>query len=226
MPMRKSQSLGGVLLALLILNAVALRADDKAGGDAKTDEGTWTPLWDGKTLAGWHKIGQGEWTIEDGAIVGRNKPANEYGHLVSDKAYKDFTIRLKYKAIAGNSGLYFRIKEEGFSGVSGFQAEIDPQRDAGGLYETNGRGWVVHPTPEDVAKWYKPGEWNEMAVSAKGGDVVVHVNGMKSAELKGDQGKWNGEGHFALQIHGGQDVHVMFKDIEILQGEAGKKGDK
>jgi hypothetical protein len=40
------------------------------------------------------------------------------------------------------------------------------------------------------------------------------VNGRKSAELKDDTGRL--EGHFALQLHGGQDMHVMFRDIEIM----------
>ena len=209
-----------ILAGYLALPSPPTRGDDPQKQQAKDPPavGEWKPLWDGKTLNGWHAIGQGEWTVDEkeGAIVGKNVPANDYGHLVTDKGYKDFTIRLKYKAIAGNSGLYFRIKEEGFSGVSGFQAEIDPQRDAGGLYETNGRGWVVQPRPEDVQRWYKPGEWNEMTVTARGGDITVHVNGMKSAEITNDPGPWT-EGPLALQVHGGQDVHVMFKDIEVQE---------
>ena len=111
----------------------------------------WNRIWDGQTLTGWHPIGKGEWTINDGSIAGKHsKKEKEFGHLVSDRSYKDFTVRLKYKAVTGNSGLYFRIEEKGFSGVSGFQAEIDPEKDAGGLYETNGRSWVVKPAPEDV----------------------------------------------------------------------------
>ena len=208
--------------AFVIAFALAAPADD-AAKSKKDDtekpqpaEETWKPLWDGKTLDGWHKIGQGEWTVDEteGAIVGTNVPANDYGHLVTDQSYKDFTVRLEYKAVAGNSGLYFRIKEEGFSGVSGFQAEIDPNHDAGGLYETNGRGWVSQPTPEDVKTWYKPNEWNEMTVAAKGGHITVHVNGKKSAELTDDKGPWT-DGPFALQVHGGQDVEVYFKDLHI-----------
>ena len=122
-------------------------------------EGVWKPLWDGKTLAGWHIIGKGEWKVEDGAIVGRHTAnEEEYGHLVTDEEYEDFTIRVKYKTVTGNSGVYFRIEQKGISGVSGFQAEIDPHKDAGGLYETNGRAWVVQPTPEQVATWFKPGQ--------------------------------------------------------------------
>ncbi len=174
----------------------------------------WKPLWDGATLAGWHVIGKGEWKVEDGAIVGRHsKSEKEYGHLVTDAVYGDFTVRLKYKTVTGNSGLYFRIDETGFSGVSGFQAEIDPQRDAGGLYETNGRSWVSHPTPEQVATWFKPGEWNEMTVAAHGPRITVTVNGKVSAAI--DDPKGRRKGRIALQLHGGQDCLVYFRDIEI-----------
>ena len=197
----------------LALMPLAFAADDKP------HDGKWAPLFDGKSLAGWHPIGDGEWKVQDGAIVGRNTKANDYGHLVSDKSYADFTIRMKYKSVAGNSGLYFRIAPEGASGVSGFQAEIDANNDVGGLYETNGRGWVVQPTPEQVKTWFKPGEWNEMTVTAKGGDITVTVNGKVSSQLKDDAGKWR-EGPFALQLHGGQDVEVWFKDIELLAEEA------
>ena len=190
-----------LLLALIPLSATA--AD-------------YRPLWDGTSLRGWHVIGKGSWTIENGAIRGRNvKTEKDFGHLVSDRDYTNFTVRLKYKAIKGNSGLYFRVAEKGFSGVTGFQAEIDPDKDAGGLYETNGRSWVSQPTPEDVKKWYKPGQWNEMTVSARGGNIVVTVNGMKSAELANDPGRSFGK--FALQVHGSQDVEVWFKDIEIRE---------
>ena len=191
------------ILALLIVAWPSARAADN-----------WKPLWDGKTLDGWHVIGKGEWKIIEGAIRGTHeKTEKEFGHLVTDKAYRDFTVRLKYKAVKGNSGLYFRIEEKGFSGVSGFQAEIDPEKDAGGLYETNGRAWVSQPKPEDVKRWFKPGQWNEMTVSARGGNIVVHVNGMKSAELRDDPGRR--EGKFALQVHGGQDCEVWFKEIQI-----------
>ena len=140
-------ALAAVLLAFAA--AAMVRPARAAGGadEPKQPEGKWRPLFDGKTLAGWHPIGQGEWTVQDGAILGRNKKANDFGHLVSDASHTDFTVRMKYKSVAGNSGFYFRIKPEGGSGVSGFQAEIDPKVDVGGLYETNGRGWVSQPRP-------------------------------------------------------------------------------
>ncbi|MHA3774287.1 3-keto-disaccharide hydrolase [Verrucomicrobiota bacterium sgz303538] len=179
----------------------------------------WKPMWNGKTLEGWHPIGKGEWKVEDGMIVGRHaKDEKEYTHLVTDAVYGDFSARFKFKSVAGNSGFYLRIDEDpkAFSGVKGFQAEIDPQKDVGGLYETNGRSWVVQPTPEQVKSYFKPGDWNEMTVSAHGTKIVVTVNGQKTAEI--DDPKGRKQGHIALQLHAGQEGLVYFKDLQI-EGE-------
>lgn len=181
---------------------------------AQGADSAWRPLWDGKSLQGWHQIGKGEWTIKDGAIIGRHSQKEpSYGHLVTDAIYKDFTIKVTYKSLKGNSGLYFRIEEKGASGVSGFQAEIDPRNDVGGLYETNGRAWVVRPTADEIKKFFKPDDWNTMVVSAQGTKVRVEVNGQQTAEI--DDPKGRKQGYIALQVHGGQDVLVMFKDLFI-----------
>jgi len=201
----KTRMLSAAFLVGLMLGTSAV-ADDEKG---------FVPLFDGKTLNGWHTLPGGKWEVKDGVILGTSVASDgRHGQLVSDKRYKNFTVRLKYKSVRGNSGLYFRVDEvKGAVGVHGFQAEIDPANDIGGLYETGGRAWVVKPTAEQVKKYFKPGKWNEMTVSANGRNVVVHVNGHKTAELKNDPGRL--EGHLALQLHGGQNMHVEFKDIEI-----------
>jgi hypothetical protein len=183
--------------------------------EAPRQKEKWVALFDGKTLKGWHTIPGGEWKVENGSIVGRSEKSDQrHGLLVSDQTYQDFELSVKYKAIKGNSGLYFRADEVGgVVGVHGFQAEIDPNNDAGGLYETGGREWVVKPTAEQVKKWYKPDAWNTMTVRAEKGHIVVHVNGHKTAELHNDPGRK--KGHIALQLHGGQEMHVMFKDIKL-----------
>lgn len=183
--------------------------------DLPSPSQNWQPLFDGKTLKGWHTLPGGNWKVENGMIVGTSEKSDQrHGLLVTDKVYKDFELRIKYLAVKGNSGLYFRVKEVGgLYGVEGFQAEIDQGQGAGGLYETSGRGWVVQPDSADVKKWYKPGQWNTMTVLAKGQSVVVHVNGYKTAEIHNDPGRT--EGPIALQLHGGQDMLVSFKDIEI-----------
>ena len=176
----------------------------KLAKDAKRLEG----------LEGWHVLGKGNWTYKDGVIEGSQPEATKtYTHVVSDKSYKNFKASLKYKAVKGNSGFYFRVQPADESRMMGIQAEIDEARDAGGMYESYGRNWLSQPKKEDAAKYFKPGEWNEMTVEGHGPHVVVHVNGVKASEINDQSIRM--EGPFALQIHGGQDVHVMFKDIKV-----------
>ena len=66
-----------------------------------------------------------------------------------------------------------------------------------------------------LAKAFKPQKWNDMTVSAHGRRIGVHLNGHRTAELPADKGRR--KGRFALQLHGGQDMHVRFRRIEILR---------
>jgi len=191
---------------LLALGTLCPAAEEK-----KT---TWTPLMDGKTLAGWHKVGDGEWTVEDGAFVGRADKAKLYGLLVSDKTFKDFTVRLKFKCLSGDSGFYIRTIIKPPEKAHGLQVQVGlPGSGVGGIYESYGRGWLDKLPAEQEKKACKAAEWNEMTIAAKGGHVVVHVNGVKAAELANDKSR--PEGHFALQMHSGCVMHVLFKDIAI-----------
>lgn len=83
------------------------------------------------------------------------------------------------------------------------------------MIRAGGHNWVVQPTPEDVEKWYKPNEWNEMEIVCKGRDVMVFVNGFKTANLKNDPGRMSG--YTGLQLHGSMDMEVRFKDILIAE---------
>ena len=182
---------------------------------AEEKPAVWKPLMDGKTLAGWHAVGDGKWTVEDGAFVGRANNEKLYGLLVSDAQYKDFTVRLKFKCLSGDSGFYIRTILKDPDQAHGLQVQVGRiGSGVGGIYESYGRAWLVHPTPDDEKKYTKDDEWNDMTISAHGGHVVVTVNGTQCAELKDDPSR--PEGHFALQMHAGCVMQVLFKDIEML----------
>jgi hypothetical protein len=199
----------GRVLIGLIVGALVLGI----AGVAVADE--FVPLFDGKTLAGWHTAPGGNWEVKDGMIVGTSpQTERRHGMLLSDKKYGDFVLRLKFKSLKGNSGLYFRAERVDHPvTVNGFQAEIAPSGPVGGLYETGGRAWVVKPDAELVKRCFKPGDWNEMTVTAQGKDITVQLNGVTTAELKNDPGRL--EGHFGLQLHGGNEMHVEFRDVQI-----------
>ena len=181
-------------------------------------EPKWQPLFNGKDLDGWHPVPGGKWEVVDGTILGTS-PRSEprHGLLMTDKRFKNFRVRARFKVTSGDSGFYFRVeKTNTHVSVRGFQAEVDNSREVGGLYETSMRAWVSKPDPKLIARTVKPGEWTDLLVTAVGDDITVSLNGVKVTELLADK-KCLKEGHIALQLHGGQDMRVQFKDLSIME---------
>jgi hypothetical protein len=186
-------------------------------GVVSGQEPAWRPLFDGQTLAGWHPVGDGVWTVENGEIVGRANNERLYGLLVSDWAFGDFSLRLKFRCASGDSGVYIRTLLRPPDQAHGLQVQVGPPgTGVGGVYESYGRAWLVKPTAEQEQAFLRPDEWNALKISARGGDVVVEVNGITSAEIKADISR--PEGEFALQMHAGTAMEVRFRDIEVLEG--------
>lgn len=171
-------------------------------------------LFDGRSLDGWHAIGGGDWTVEDGVIRGTaSRESAAHGLLVSNDTFADFIVTFDYRVLQGDSGFYFRVEEVGDNvGVRGFQVEIDDV-EPGGLYETGGRAWVVKHTPEQASRWHRSGEWNAVRLLAEGPRIEVTVNDILATTLMDQVGRR--AGHFALQLHGGQDMFVEFRNIRV-----------
>ena len=176
------------------------------------------PIFDGKTLKGWTPAPGGKWEVKNGAIVGTSpKSERRHGILLTDKQYSDFVVKAKFRVHSGDSGFYFRAaRVKSAVSVNGFQVEVDTSQETGGLYETGGRSWVHRPTAEVIKKReYERGEWTDLELSAIGRNIVVKINGVVSTELKNDKGRL--KGYIGLQLHGGQVMHVEYKDIVILE---------
>lgn len=195
-----------LILGLFLVTGVATQA-----ADAKLK-----PLFNGKNLKGWEPTPGGKWEVKNGVIVGTSpKSERRHGILLTKKRFKDFVVKAKFRVLHGDSGFYFRV-DRVKSGVSvhGFQVEIDETDETGGLYETGGRGWVHQPTAEVAKKRaYKKGEWSNLELTAKGGDITVKINGVVSTKLTNDKSRK--EGHIGLQLHGSQVMHVEYKDIQL-----------
>ena len=179
-------------------------------------ESEFTSLFDGKTLKGWLASPGGKWEVKDGVLLGTSQKTDKrHGILFSEKEYSDFILRVKFRVLLGNSGFYFRAENRNTPiRAYGFQAEIDRTQNTGGLYETGGRAWVAKPTQKVIKeRKYQPGEWADLEIHAVSKDVSVRINGILSTELKNDPGRT--KGFFGLQLHGGQDMHVEYKDIRL-----------
>lgn len=185
-------------------------------------ESGWIPLFNGKDLSGWKKNGDEKWMVEQGTILCESV-ANKYGYLTTEKTYRDFILRLRFKGeAAGNSGVFLHSKILGIDpqhgpDIEGMQVEVDPNvgKHTGGLYESGGRGWVAMPTPEGEQA-LKPGEWNDLEVSVHGAHVVTQLNGTKIVDFTDSSPRFV-DGVIGLQIHTGGGVKVRWKDIYIQQ---------
>ena len=183
-----------------------------------TREAEFKPIFDGKTLRGWTPAPGGKWEVKDGAIVGTSpKSERRHGILLTDKQYSNFVVKAKFRVHSGDSGFYFRAERvKSAVSVHGFQVEVDTSQETGGLYETGGRAWVHRPTAEVIKKRkYKKGEWTDLELRAIDRNIVVKINCGVSTELKNDKSRTRG--NIGLQLHGGQVMHVEYKDIVISE---------
>jgi hypothetical protein len=79
----------------------------------------WRALFNGKDLTGWKQNGDEKWIVEKVTIMGEST-ANKYGYLTTEKSYRDFDLRLKFKGEAtGNSGLFFHARKTGIDAEHG-----------------------------------------------------------------------------------------------------------
>jgi hypothetical protein len=113
-----------------------------ATANAADDEG-WSPLFDGRTLAGWHtnpkRIGHGtggRWTVENGTIVGEQDPPGNGGILLTDKKFGDFEVSIDMMPDWGvDSGFFIRGNDQGQC----FQVMVD-YHEAGNVGHVYGEG--------------------------------------------------------------------------------------
>lgn len=183
------------------------------------DDGDFNPLFNGKDLSGWVTPGdQNIFSVEDGQIVGRSKEGqlkkNEF--LVTERPYKDFTLKAKVKLVSGNSGIQVRSDRAEDGAVSGPQADVADGY-WGLLYEERRRGILERYPEEEAAKLVKKGDWNDMIVTCKGKRLTIDLNGTRVIDREDPE--FADEGIIALQVHAGPPMEVRYKDVVIKENK-------
>lgn len=196
-------------------------------------------LFDGHSLDGWEGD-RAIWSVEDGAITGQTRAdtgLKENNFLRWKDQVEDFELRLKFRLEGGNSGIYYRAllrrpgQKEG-DPLVGTQADFDASgRWTGVIMEYLLRGVLAERgqkvvidqqgqkqatalgDPAELLAVVKPGEWNDYRMVARGGNVVLAINGVTMCELEDRDPKRIAHGWLALQVHVGPPMRVQFKDI-------------
>ena len=186
------------VLALLASAAIGLAfveapKTEKGVTPTKTKEqGEWTPLFDGKTFAGWSRYGGGAvgkaWKIENGELYldAANKAGwqtGDGGDIVTAEEFENFHFKYEWKiAKNGNSGVIFLVHEspeyqypwqtgpemQVLDNAGHPDAKIISHR-AGDLYD------LIVSSQETV----KPaGEWNQAEIRINKGKLDFFLNGV------------------------------------------------
>jgi len=173
-----------------------------------------TPIFNGKDLAGWHVSqvnhhGNSKgWSVKDGVLLATQDRPGNGGILLTDRKYRDFEVSLEINPDWGcDGGLFLRSNEKG----DAYQVMIDYLEggSVGGVYGEGLKG-VDDGTGErvnrDWAKHWKKGEWNALRARIEG-DVphirvwlneVPLVDWTDNANHAADGAT---EGMIALQMH-------------------------
>ena len=176
------------------------------------------PLFDGRTLAGW-KGDEKLWSVEEGMIVGTtdNADLKKNTFLATEKSYKNFVLKVKFKLRNGNSGIQYRSKSFPEFVVRGYQADIADNMFMGILYEEGGRGILANVNATEVAPHVKKDDWNEYVIKADGGHLTQTLNGFTTVDYQEKSAEGAKEGIIALQLHVGPKMRIWFKEVEIQE---------
>jgi len=198
--------------SLLLLPAAAPAADD------------WVALFDGKSTAGWiQRGGKADFSVEDGALVGRTALGEKNSFLCPPKEYADFVLEFEVWVDPKlNSGVQVRSEsrpEYRSGAVHGYQIEIDPSERAwsGGIYDEQRRGWLVSPKDDPAArKAFKVGEWNRYRVEANGDRLRTWINDVAVSDLTDGLTR---SGFIGFQVHQAEadGLVVKWRSIRIRE---------
>jgi len=206
--------------AMLCLSAPLLTAAEK------NDAEGFTPLFDGKTMEGWHNPYKwGDIEVIDGEI---HLTGDEKFFVVTDKTYSDFVFEGEVMLPKGqaNSGFMFRAHAEPGK-VSGYQSEVDGDLKrgwSGGLYDEGRRKWFVSPIRGDKASEdafrkragdaFKRNDWNTYRITCKGNRITIEVNGVVTTEIEDDM---DSSGVIGIQHHGEKGKTYKFRSLRIKE---------
>ena len=210
-------------LALVLAAVAALFHCHSSDADERSPEEEFTPIFDGETLDGW----EGNlkyFRVEAGAIVAgrldKEIPHNEF--LCTKQEYGDFELRfeVRLKGTGNNAGVQFRSQRvPDSSEVAGYQCDVGAAFDRsiwGALYDESRRNEMLAEAPrEELPKWVKENDWNELRVIAKGKRIQIYLNDQPTVDYLEKQADIATVGIIGLQIHSGPPTEAWYRKIRI-----------
>lgn len=212
-------------LILLLLSVFNLRAEPPP------PVGKATPMFDGKTLAGWEGNAK-LWRVEDGMITGGSltETVAHNDFLATTQDYGNFIVRFQIKLTGTgfvNSG--FQIRSERVpnnSEMAGYQCDYGEPSWYGAVYDESRRNKLMAESDMKALRpVIKQNDWNEYIIRAQGPRITTWINGVQGCDYTEADASIPLKGKSGIQIHGGGKALVQVKDITIEELPEPKLGD-
>jgi hypothetical protein len=222
----------GVVLGVLAAGPATRPATQPALTDAEKQTG-WKLLFDGKTTAGWRKLGGGEfpkeqWGVDNGCL---RKLAGKGGDLIYEKPFENFELSFEWMVPKpkGNSGVKYRVQEkQGNSFAYGPEYQL---MNDGDVSDKGATGSLYELFPPQGKKLNAPPEFNHSRIVVRGGHIEHWLNGVKVVECEFGSDPFKAavagskfrndpsfgrpsRGYVALQDHGDE---VWFRNIKARE---------
>lgn len=195
-------------------------------------EPPWTPLFNGRDLAGWKLIGPAgpaSARVEDGVLrLHMRRNTAEHTFVTTEDEYGDFILELDFKADGDfHTGVLLRClpaASEARTRLFGYQVKVDPTPRAwtGGIFDDFGSfiHWMadLKDNPRGRAA-FRLGEWAHLRVEAIGPSLRTWVNGVPTCNLVDST---YAKGPIALKIHSlgdnaaGESIGVHYRNIRLI----------
>lgn len=138
------------------------------------------PLFDGKSLEGWLKVGAAPntWTVRDGLLITNGKP---HGYLRTTTEHSNYFLEAEWKFVkGGQTGLLLHIQPPDKVWPTSIEVQTD-HRLAGNFIKI---GDVDYEGGKRIRDAEKPaGEWNYFWVFSREDRIEVFMNGEKVSQV-------------------------------------------
>ncbi len=197
-------------LLCLLCSAVALCSGASAAWD-----GDFQKLFDGRSLAGWQVEGKGDhaqqWKVVDGCIVTENK-TGPGSNLWTQKSYRNYELKLEFQTLSKDYDTGVFLRGDGHQVQIGISGSLKVDMTACIYAPIDKRGGYPGKT-DKVTAVNQVGKWNTLRIVLQGKRVQTFLNKEPMVDYQCLNIKR--EGPIGLQLHGGREMKVRFRNIQL-----------
>lgn len=175
-----------------------------------------TALFNGSNLDGWVPMHGGDWSVEDGVIVGRNggnwstDPEKSGSWLRTENEYSDFIWEFEFAINKkGNGGVFLRSRLTRNPAFTGHEVQILDDHGRPPQTWTTGALYDVVAPHKNLSK--PAGEWNKVRIHTTGPRIRVWMNGEQVVDHISQRRK---KGYLGLQAHDEVAV-IRFRNVHL-----------